>query len=169
MQFRDYTYSTGFFSTDNMQGICHLWPQLSSFLCALQVLIAAEDTLRRLQVSGAERNAILDTLRYMEGLHERQLSHARASSGPHQAPSKTESRADHEQEPSDAKPFTRCGRPPCTPQHLADVFQGVGRWHDRLVLVLEAAHHVDTMTTLPGTQWRRLWSCSGCWASAMWM
>ena len=83
-------------------------------LLLFQVLVAAEDTLRRLQVSGAERNAILDTLRYMESLHERQLSHGQASTGPHQAsrqPEITSSRADHEKEPSDAKPFTRCGNP----------------------------------------------------------
>ena len=86
-------------------------PNLSEvYLLLLQVLIAAEDTLRRLQVSGAERNAILDTLRYMESLHERQLSHAQASTGAHQAspePDNTSSRANHAKEPSDAKPFTR--------------------------------------------------------------
>ena len=82
-------------------------------LLALQVLIAAEDALRRLQVSGAERNAILDTLRYVEGLHERQLSHAQASTGPHQAarqPGGAPSGADSGKEPSDAKPFTRWGK-----------------------------------------------------------
>ena len=82
-------------------------------LLAFQVLIAAEDTLRRLQVSGAERNAILDTLRYMESLHERQLSHAQASTGLHQAALESDptfSRADKGKEASDAKPFTRCGR-----------------------------------------------------------
>ncbi len=108
-----------FCSTDGKQGLCHTWQHASNFFSAVQVLTAAEDTLRRLQVSGAERNAILDTLRYMESLHERQLSHARASTGPHQAPSKMDpnsSRPDHEQERSDAKPFTRWGTP-CTPGH----------------------------------------------------
>lgn len=72
----------------------------------LQVLSAAEEALRKLQVSGAERNAILDTLRYVEGLHERQLSHAQAAVGPVSAPVSSPRAASHK-EPSDAKPFTR--------------------------------------------------------------
>ena len=71
--------------------------------------MAAEDALRRLKVSGAERNAILDTLRYVENLHERQLSHAQASAGPQAAPEPAPSTsADLQKESSDAKPFTRC-------------------------------------------------------------
>ena len=45
--------------------------QLVCPLVAGQVLNAAEEALRRLQVSGAERNAILDTLRYFDDLLQR--------------------------------------------------------------------------------------------------
>lgn len=69
------------------------------------MLSAAEDALRRLQVSGAERNAILDTLRYMEGVHERDVSRAQAGAGPQQLAVQS---APSRPEPSDAKPFTRC-------------------------------------------------------------
>ncbi len=71
--------------------------------------MAAEDALRRLKVSGAERNAILDTLRYVENLHERQLSHGQASAGPQAALEPAISTtSDPQRESSDAKPFTRC-------------------------------------------------------------
>ena len=76
--------------------------------CGLQVLSAAEDALRRLQVSGAERNAILDTLRYMDGVHERQVSRAQAGAGPQQVAAQS---APSRPETSDAKPFTRCSNP----------------------------------------------------------
>lgn len=79
----------------------------------MQVLAAAEEALRRLQVSGAERNAILDTLRYVDSLMERSRAveaeeavAVAASRGPEEAAEITG--AANTAEPSESKPFTRC-------------------------------------------------------------
>lgn len=78
----------------------------------MQVLAAAEEALRRLQVSGAERNAILDTLRYVDTLTERsraaeeEEAAANASHRAEQAAAET-AQAATMAESSDSKPFTR--------------------------------------------------------------
>jgi hypothetical protein len=78
------------------------------------VLGAAEEALRRLQVSGAERNAILDALRYVDGLLERsQRAQADAADSAAAAQSAAAAHAAGEgargAEPRESKPFTRCG------------------------------------------------------------
>ena len=80
-----------------------------------QVLNAAEEALRRLQVSGAERNAILDTLRYFDDLLQRsqrasQESVAAASTGSASAPAAdVASERAAPAESSSSKPLTRWG------------------------------------------------------------
>ncbi len=84
------------------------WPDARA-----QVLNAAEEALRRLQVSGAERNAILDTLRYFDDLLQRsqrasQDSVAAASTSSAGAPA-AEGASDRAApaESSSSKPLTR--------------------------------------------------------------
>lgn len=80
-----------------------------------QVLAAAEEALRRLQVSGAERNAILDTLRYVDHLAALRAASAgeEAAAGDRDAAAaaalaRQQSTATSTSEPSESKPFTRC-------------------------------------------------------------
>jgi hypothetical protein len=77
----------------------------------MQVMMAAEDALRRLQVSGAERNAILDTLRYVDGLAQQRARVAEeeaAAALEDGAAVEPPGPASAAAEPSQSKPFTRC-------------------------------------------------------------
>jgi len=87
-----------------------------------QVLAAAEEALRRLQVSGAERNAILDTLRYLDHLAALRAASAGEEAAASDCDAATaaalarqHSTATSTSEPSESKPFTRCkqGTPHC--------------------------------------------------------
>ena len=73
-----------------------------------QVMAAAEEALRRLQVSGAERNAILDTLRYVDVLVERAQHAQRSASAAAESSAAARTESAPAAETSDSKPFTRC-------------------------------------------------------------
>ncbi len=80
------------------------------------MLSAAEGALRRLQVSGAERNAILDTLRYVDALAAQRTAVSEAEArGREAADADAQARqsaaAASTAETSESKPFTRCEWP----------------------------------------------------------
>lgn len=101
---------------DHSEPALHQVSVVSSFvtltLLVLQVLAAAEEALRRLQVSGAERNAILDTLRYVDSLAERtravEAEEAAAAAASHTAEQAAAEESASMAESSESKPFTRC-------------------------------------------------------------
>ncbi len=79
----------------------------------MQVLGAVEEALRRLQVSGAERNAILDTLRYVDVLLERHERTARdatsAAARSHaEATAHAAAQGGSAADTRESKPFTQC-------------------------------------------------------------
>ena len=81
-----------------------------------QVLSAAEGALRRLQVSGAERNAILDTLRYVDALAAQRAAVSEAEARGREtadtdARARQSAAAASAPETSESKPFTRCTLP----------------------------------------------------------
>ena len=67
----------------------------------MQVLIAAEEALRRLEVENVERNAILDAFRYIE----QQRAANDASPGVH---ADDQEQAASPSEPIDSRPLARC-------------------------------------------------------------
>ncbi len=77
------------------------------------MLSAAEGALRRLNVSGAERNAILDTLRYVDGLEAQRSAAADADArgrdaAAAEAAERQKSAPASTSEKTESKPFTRC-------------------------------------------------------------
>lgn len=86
---------------------------MSNKILSWQVLLAAEGALRRLQVSGAERNAILDTFRYVDGISAQRSAAADADAAGRDAAAaealaRQQSAPASTSEKTESKPFTRC-------------------------------------------------------------
>lgn len=80
---------------------------LGLMLCELQVLLAAEEALRRLQVTNEERNAILETLRYCD-----QKQQAQSSTAPDVESSDAAAKGPQSEQSAISRPFTQYAQIP---------------------------------------------------------